>query len=292
MRRDYYAVLGVGVRASPREILQAYRRLARQCSPDVNFWEAEAVRLFEEISEAYRVLSDPAARSLYDRFGHRAFQPETAAGRAAGRRGDDVYVPVELSFADAARGVRLTLNVERLGTCTRCRGDGCPACRNRGVEPGIAQVPVVIPPGVDTGAQVRAPGEGHAGPYGGPPGDLIVITRVQEHPFFARKGDNLHCELPVTLVEAVLGARLRVPTLDGEATLVLPPGTQGGQVFRLRGKGMRRLHGEGTGDLYVTVRVTIPQGLDARTQAIFRELERLVPEAPRVGYARFQGGAV
>jgi DnaJ-class molecular chaperone len=144
---------------------------------------------------------------------------------------------------------------------------------------------------VDTGAQLRAPGQGHAGPFGGPRGDLIVITRVAEHPFFLRKGDNVHCELPVTLGEAVLGARIRVPTLDGETALVLPPGTQSGQVFRLRGKGMRRLHGEGTGDLYVTVRVGIPRGLDARTQGIFRELERLLPELPRAGCERFRGGA-
>jgi len=152
-------------------------------------------------------------------------------------------------------------------------------------------VPVAIPPGVDTGAQLRAPGEGHVGPFGGPRGDLIVIARVAEHPFFIRKGDNVHSEVPVTLGEAVLGARIRVPTLDGETALVLPPGTQSGQVFRLRGKGIRRLHGEGTGDLYVTVRVGIPLGLDARTQGIFRELERLLPETPRAGYERFRGGA-
>lgn len=289
MRRDYYAVLGVSIAASQREVRQAYRRLARQYSPDVNFWDGEAQELFEEISEAYRILSDPGARSLYDRFGHRAFRQ--AAGEPEGQRGDDVYVPVELSFADAARGVGLTLNLERLRACRECGGAGCPSCRERGLQSESVQVPVVIPGGVDTGAQIRVPGEGHAGPFGGPRGDLIVITRVGEHLFFTRKGDNLYCELPVTLGEAVLGARIRVPTLDGEAVLVLPPGTQSGQVFRLRGKGMRRLHGDGNGDLYVTVRVTIPRGLDARTQAIFRELERLLPETPRAGYERFRGGA-
>ena len=289
MRRDYYAVLGVGVDAGHREIRQAYRRLARQFSPDVNFWDSEARGVFEEISEAYRILSDAGARSLYDRFGHRAFRWE--AGPARGQRGDDVYVPVELSFADAARGVGLTLSVERLRPCPACGAAGCPVCRDRGLGSEVVEVPVAIPGGVDTGAQIRVPGEGHAGPFGGPRGDLIVIARVREHPFFTRKGDNLYCELPLTLGEAVLGARIRVPTLDGEAALVVPPGTQGGQVFRLRGKGMRRLHGDGAGDLYVTVRAIIPRGLDARTQAIFRELERLLPETPRAGYERFQGGA-
>ena len=289
MRRDYYAVLEVGTGASQREIRQAYRRLARQYSPDVNFWEHEAQALFEEISEAYRILGDAGARSLYDRLGHRAFRREAAP--TPGRRGDDVYVPVDLAFADGARGVGLTLNVERFRSCPECGGAGCPTCRERGLRAEVAPVPVAIPGGVDTGAQIRVLGEGHAGPFGGPRGDLIVITRVGGHPFFTRKGDNLHCELPVTLVEAVLGARVRVPTLDGETALVLPPATQSGQVFRLRGKGMRRLHGDGTGDLYVTVRVTIPQGLDERTQAIFREIERLLPETPRAGYERFRGGA-
>ncbi|MBI4590803.1 MAG: J domain-containing protein [Candidatus Rokubacteria bacterium] len=289
MRRDYYGVLGVSVSASQQEIRQAYRRLARQYSPDVNVWDREAQGLFEEISEAYRILSDSGARSLYDRFGQRAFRRQAA--EPPGQRGEDVYVPVELSFADAAHGVGLTLNVERFRSCPRCAGGGCPACRDRGLESEIAEVPVAIPSGVDTGAQIHVAGEGHAGSLGGPRGDLIVITRVREHPFFTRKGDNVHCELPVTLGESVLGARIRVPTLDGETALVLPPGTQSGQVFRLRGKGMRRLHGDGAGDMYVMVRVSIPGGLDARTQAIFRELERLLPETPRADYERFRGGA-
>lgn len=288
MRRDYYAVLGVSVGAGHREIRQAYRRLARQYSPDVNFWDREAVGLFEEISEAYRILSDPAARSLYDRFGHRAFRGETRPTR--GRRGEDVYLPVELSFADATHGVGLTLSVERFAPCPTCGGAGCSACRDRGLRSEVAEVPVAIPGGVDTGAQVRAPGEGHAGPAGGPRGDLVVITRVREHPFFIRKGDNVYCEVPITFGEAVLGTRIRIPTLEGETALVVPPGTQSGQVFRLRGKGLRRLHGDGAGDQYVTVRVTIPQGLDARTQALFREIERLLPETPRASYERFRGG--
>lgn len=162
--------------------------------------------------------------------------------------------------------------------------DPCPACRGRGVSPAPARIPVAIPSGVDTGAQVRIPGEGHSGPFGGPRGDLIVITRVAPHPFFVRKGDNLHCEVPVTLTEAVLGARIEVPTLDGWAALVLPPGTQSGQVVRLRGKGLPRLDRERRGDLYVTVKVLIPRGLDARAQEIFRQLERLAPGNPRTSY--------
>src|SRR5207302_270722 len=114
--------------------------------------------------------------------------------------------------------------------------------------------------------------QGHAGPFAGPRGDLIVSTRVEDHPFFVRKGDNLHCEVPITLAEAILGARIQVPALDGDAVLVVPPGTQSGQSFRLRGRGLPHVFGAGAGDLYVTARVEIPKGLDARTQEIARLL--------------------
>ncbi|HUG38258.1 MAG TPA: DnaJ C-terminal domain-containing protein, partial [Candidatus Limnocylindrales bacterium] len=129
--------------------------------------------------------------------------------------------------------------------------------------------------------QLRVPGEGHLGPFGGPRGDLIVITRVEDDPRFARKGHNLYRELPVSVVEAVLGARVPLDTLQGQVELVLPPGTQSGQVFRIRGKGMPRLDGAGRGDLYVTAHVEIPRSIDARTQDLFRELGRLVPAPVR-----------
>lgn len=341
MRRDYYAVLGVTAIATGLEIRRAYRRLARQYSPDVNLWDREAQALFDEIVEAYRVLSDSTARSLYDRYGHRGFQPDPPEGtrrarRPGAMRGDDLHYPLDLAFTDAARGLSLAIEVSRLSACPACGASGsrrgapsvacdhcggtgsvwretvrphpepclacdgagervadpCPACRGRGVSPALASVPIAIPPGVDTGAQLRIPGEGHAGPFGGRRGDLIVITRVAPHPFFGRKGDNLHCEVPVTLTEAVLGARIQVPTLEGSAAVVLPPGTQSGQVFRLRGKGCPKLDGERRGDLYVTVRVLIPGGLDDRTQAIFRQLERLIPDNPRAGLfpQRLSGG--
>jgi molecular chaperone DnaJ len=140
---------------------------------------------------------------------------------------------------------------------------------------------VVLPPGVDTGTQFRISGEGHSGPFGGPRGDLVVITRVHDDRTFVRRGDNLYCETRVTIVEAVLGARVPVAAIDGELHLTLPAGTQSGQVFRLRGKGMPRLSVSSRGDLYVTVQVEIPTGLDARAQDLFRELARLLPDTSR-----------
>jgi DnaJ-class molecular chaperone len=155
----------------------------------------------------------------------------------------------------------------------------------------MENVTMAIPPGVESGVQLRVTEEGSAGPFGGPRGDLIVSTRVAEHPFFLRKGDNVQCEVPVSVWEALRGARIKVPTPQGEAVVVLPPGTPGGQIFRLRGAGLPRLAREGSGDLYVTVRVEMPEGLDARTEELVRDLERLMPLDPRHGLVKFRGGA-
>ena len=148
---------------------------------------------------------------------------------------------------------------------------------------------MALPPGVDTGVQFRIPSEGHSGPFGGPRGDLVVIAHVHDDHVFTRKGDNVYCEVAMTIIEAVLGARVMVPGVDGELSLAVPPGTQSGHVVRLRGKGMPRLSGGGRGDLYVTLRVEIPRDLDTRTQELFRELGRLLPGNPRARSER--GGA-
>jgi molecular chaperone DnaJ len=280
MRRDYYAVLGIAATAGPREIRQAYRRLARQYSPDVNFWDVTARTLFEEIAEAYRVLNDPDARVLYDRFGGRQGAVE------AGRRGEDVHLAIEVGFDDVVRGVAVDLAVPRFSACSTCE-----ACGGRGVRRVVDMVTVGIPAGVDSGTQVRVPGEGHAAPFGGPRGDLIVSTRVREHPFFVRKGDSVHCEVPITVWEALRGARVHVPTPQGQAVLVVPPATAPATVFRLRGQGVARLAADVPGDLFVTIRVEMPAGLDARTDELVRELERLLPGAPREGLGRYRGGA-
>lgn len=323
--RDCYAVLEVDASATAVQIRRAYQRLARRYSPDVNFWERDAQALFEEIAEAYRILSDPTARTLYDRQAARPDRPgpDQVGGPRAGRRGGDAHVPVELSFAQAISGLEADVLVDRLSPCEACRATGaapgvqpircshcgglgtvwsegsrdgetcpacdgagarvaaaCPACRGRGAAPSRAAIHVLLPPGMDTGGQLRIPGEGHAGPFGGPRGDLIVIARVHEDPRYARKGDNLYCEVPLSLVEAVLGGRVKVRGVDGPVDLAIPPGTQSGQTFRVRGKGVRRLAGDGRGDLYVTTRVEIPRSLDARTQELFRELGRLLPAHP------------
>ena len=171
--------------------------------------------------------------------------------------------------------------------CPRCRGTGklkldpCIPCSGRGSVQKNERITVKIPPGVDNGSKVRLAGMGGPGAGGGPPGDLYIITRVRPHGFFERKGDNLHCEVPVTISEAALGAKIDVPTKDGIVSMTIPPGTQSGQQFRLKGKGVPHLGGTGTGDQYVVVKVTVPTALSEQAKQMLKDLERLHPQAPR-----------
>lgn len=171
--------------------------------------------------------------------------------------------------------------------CSRCRGTGklpsslCSSCHGEGMVLKAERIAVKIPPGVENGSNVRVQGKGHAGWVSGPPGDLYIATRVRPHPFFERKGDNIYCEVPITVTEAALGAKIEVPTVDGKASMRIPPETSSGQVFRLRGMGVPHLKGSGRGDQFVTVKIVLPQNLDTQSQELFRELGRLHPEDPR-----------
>jgi molecular chaperone DnaJ len=174
-------------------------------------------------------------------------------------------------------------------TCPQCGGSGrqrpsCPTCHGSGHIQRSETFDVRIPPGVDTGSRVRVPRKGNAGINGGPPGDLFIVTEVEPHPLFERKGDNLYLKLPVTVTEAALGAKVEVPTIDGPSTIKIPPGTQSGQKLRLRGKGAPSLRGSGgglRGDQFVEVQVVVPHVADERSKEILRELAHLNPEDPR-----------
>ena len=206
-----------------------------------------------------------------------------ATGGAGGRR-------VVRCRVCQGRPVRIVVGNGELpvaARCEACRGAGwqvpepCPACSGRGTLLRQFRLSVAIPPGVDTGAQIRVPGEGHAAPAPGVRGDLVVITRVRPHPFFTRKGDNLYCEVPITVPEAALGARIQIPTPDAAAMVTIPAGTQSGQIFRIRGKGCSRLDRGGRGDLLVVTRVVIPRNADSTLEEVLRTLQRLLPENPR-----------
>jgi len=173
-------------------------------------------------------------------------------------------------------------------SCPVCHGTGrqkppCPVCRGAGQVRRPESFDVRIPPGVDTSSRVRVAGKGNAGSNGGPPGDLFIVTEVDPHPVFERKGDNIYVKLPVTVTEAALGAKVEVPTLDGPSTIRIPPGTQSGQKLRLRGKGAPSLRANARGDQFVEVQVVVPRVADERTKELLREMERLNPQDPREG---------
>ncbi|BAF59060.1 DnaJ-class molecular chaperone [Pelotomaculum thermopropionicum SI] len=170
-------------------------------------------------------------------------------------------------------------------TCDRCRGAGqfiekpCPTCRGTGQVRRTRSIKVKVPPGVDSGSRLRLAGEGEAGTRGGPPGDLYVYIQVKPHPVFARDGDDIICEVPVSFVQAALGDELEVPTLEGSTRLRIPEGTQTGTVFRLRGKGVPRLDGFGRGDQHVRIKVVTPTKLSEKQKALLREFARLDGES-------------
>ncbi len=171
--------------------------------------------------------------------------------------------------------------------CARCRGTGklpsslCHSCDGVGTVLKAERIAVKIPPGVENGSNVRVQGKGHMGQLGGASGDLYIVTRVRPHPFFERKGDNIYCEVPISVAEAALGAKIEVPTVDGRASMRIPPETSSGQVFRLRDMGVPHLKGSGRGDQFVTIKIILPRNLDTRSQELFREFGRLHPEDPR-----------
>lgn len=319
-KRDYYEVLGVKRNATAAEIKKNYRKLARKYHPDVNPGNKQAEERFKEISGAYEVLSDKEKRKLYDQHGHMAFQsgfdpsrtyaytsnmgeefggfdsrgfdPGSIFGDRFGGLGDifqqvfggrrgaaspprpdsakgrDLTYTLEISLEEAAKGTTTQIEISRT--------NGGSASRTEAIS-------VKIPPGVNEGSKVRVPGKGEPGIRGGPSGDLYITTKVRPHPFFERKGNDLHCQVPITLTEAVFGAKIEVPTIDGPITMTIPEGTQGGQTFRLKGKGVPYLKGAGRGDQYVSVQITLPRDLDPVSKELLRQFGERSPYNPRIG---------
>lgn len=166
-------------------------------------------------------------------------------------------------------------------TCGRCEGTGsvitdpCTECKGHGKTRKKHSVSLKVPPGVDTGIRLKVSGEGEAGSYGGPNGDLYVVLNVTPDPFFKRKGSDLLCEAPISFVQAALGAEIEVPTIDGTSTIKIPAGTPSGRVFHLMGKGVPKLGGYNRGDQYVTVFVDVPKKLTARQKELLKEFAEI-----------------
>jgi curved DNA-binding protein len=291
--KDYYKILGVSRSASEREIKQAYRRLARQYHPDVNPGDKSAEERFKQINEAYEVLSDKEKRQKYDQFGDQwqyADQFARAGGQAPfwefrpgggtrvyygegdfgslfddlfkgfgtghqpqPRRGQDIEVPVEVTLEEAFSGSTRTIRLE----------DG-------------KRLEVKVPPGVKDGSRVRLAGKGGTG-SGGVRGDLYLVTSVKPHRLFERRGDDLYVGVAVPLVVAILGGEVQVPTLKGKLALKIPPETQNGRSFRLKGQGMPHLGDSARGDLLARVNVVLPTNLTPQEKELFKQLGKLRP---------------
>ncbi|MBI2870299.1 MAG: molecular chaperone DnaJ [Candidatus Omnitrophica bacterium] len=167
-------------------------------------------------------------------------------------------------------------------TCPRCQGEGeiikepCRACRGRGRQRGERKIEVKVPAGVQTGSQLRITGEGEAGFNGGPRGDLYVAVAVRHHEVFSREGDDVLCEVRIRFAQTVLGDEVKVPTLDGEVRMHVPPGTQPGKVFRLKGRGIPRLAGSGRGDELVRVVVEVPTHLTREERSLLEQFDKML----------------
>jgi molecular chaperone DnaJ len=347
-RRDYYEVLGVARDVDAARLKKAYRELALKYHPDQNPDDPDAESKFKEVSEAYTVLSDPEKRARYDRRGFddggggvgvdlSAFTElfDSLFGDLFGRKkaraaGRDLRYTLELSFEEAALGVKKTIKFPArvecetcggsgakggeagLKTCTSCNGRGeikmqqgffslnkkcltcggtgkvvetkCESCSGAGTVEKEREFEVSIPAGAEDGAMRRVAGQGEPGRHGGAAGDLNVIVRVKPHPFFRREGDVVVCEVPITAVQAALGGVIDVPTLDGKVEMRVPPGTQSGTIFRLRGKGL----GSGTrGDAHVRLMVETPTALSEEQRALLEKFQGTLKDEQSPARTRF-----
>lgn len=198
------------------------------------------------------------------------------------RAGDNIEQPVEVTLQEAFVGGTRTFTIQSTEVCPICRGIGeiggkaCTNCNGQGQIARSKRIQVKIPAGVDTGSKIRVAGEGQPGIGGGPRGDLFLVISVKPDSVFERKGDDLQLDFEVELVTAMLGGEAPIPLLDGrKVTLTIPPETQNGRIFRLAGKGMPRLRGEGNGNLYARLKVVLPMRLTSEERELFEQLARI-----------------
>jgi DnaJ-class molecular chaperone len=319
--RDPYEVLGVDRKASEADIKSAFRRMAKKLHPDANKTDPKAASRFAELNAAYEILGDENKRKAFDRGeidaeGKPKFQGFEGFGRAGGfeggfgsdafRRGSSRgfagFGGFEDLLKEAFGGARSSrgsfggagggfFNEETSGSgsagtdvaasLTITLSEAAKGTKKRVRLPTQKEVEVKIPPGLASGQQIRLKGQGLSGPRGN--GDLLITVSVAPHPVFERAGNDLRLELPVALHEAVLGARVRVPTLDGEVELTIPAGTNSGRTFRLKGQGFPGK--TGAGDLLASVRIVLPEGRDGELEELMRKWRAKNAYDPRRGMA-------
>ncbi|MGI9476737.1 MAG: DnaJ C-terminal domain-containing protein [Hyphomicrobiaceae bacterium] len=288
MTTDPYSVLGVSRSATDKDIQKAFRVLAKKLHPDLNPGDAAAAERFKKVSQAYDILGDAEKRRQFDAGeidasgeprhtyagagGFQGYRPR-GAGPAddmgfgdvfsdlfGGRRGSGGFSggfsgggPFQ---AGPARGqdIRYTLDIDFLESVS--------GARKRVSMPGGSTLDLNVPEGVEDGRILRLKGKGRAGDFGGTPGDALIEIKVQPHKQFARDGDDVRLELPISIDEAVLGAKIEVPTVSGPVNLTIPKGTSSGQTFRLRGKGVKNATTGAKGDQFVLVKIVLPDEID------------------------------
>jgi DnaJ-class molecular chaperone len=295
--RDPYDVLGVSRKASDAEIKKAFRSLAKKHHPDTHANDPKAVKKFQEISAAYELLGDKEKRAQFDRGEidangqpkgfDQGFRPggpfgggfEGMRGRA-GRAGPQGFefnwsggegVNAEDIFSDILGGLGggRRRNQPRKGADIQLKTtvtlqEAATGGLRRVIAGDGRELEVRIPPGVKDGQQIRLRGQGAPGERGGPAGDALIEIVIAPHPFFERDGRDLRMDLPVSLKEAVLGAKVRVPTLTGPVAVTVPPHSNSGRVLRLKGKGLPGSGGEAPGDLYARLIITLPDSADSK----------------------------
>jgi molecular chaperone DnaJ len=232
----------------------------------------------------YRTAGDSGFSDFFetlfgDQFGGRTTTRERI--RTQPQRGNDFEYPVEIPLRDAYSGTSRRFDVQIKDRCPSCGGSGmngqgaCTTCTGSGIVPRNKTIEVQIPAGVRTGSRVRVAGQGSPGQNGGPAGDIYLRINVQSNSRFEIDGANLRTELKIPVYTAALGGEAIVPTVDGSVALTIPPGTQSGRVFRLRGKGMAALSGKDRGDLLARVMIQIPDDLSDEERRLFEELRSL-----------------
>jgi curved DNA-binding protein len=319
--RDYYEVLGVARDATDDAIKKAYRGLARKHHPDVNPGDKTAEGKFKEVQQAYDILSDPEKRSLYDRYGNAAFEgmaaagPRTNASEWTSRFGESGSENIDFSeffssFGQGAGGTHAgeggagifddLLGRMRSSRSGRPRGGRSVEAHLtipfltavRGGETSITlqrsdgrqeNLVVKIPPGVDTGSRLRLKGQGEPASKGGQPGDLTIVITVEPHPYFKREDRNLLIEVPITVAEAILGAKIEVPSLEGMKSVTIPPGSSCGQKLRLKGQGVPASGGKPAGDLMVQLKIVVPRAIDDESRRLIQEFAERNKQNPRAG---------
>ena len=310
-QRDYYEVLGVGRSASAAEIKRAYRGLAKRYHPDRNPGDPSAEAKFKEVQEAYTTLNDPSKRTQYDQFGTAAVGHWNTdpAGQKVYQWGGSSKInadDLEDLLSAFGGGRRADVFEQFFGGCRRKRNEPRPAQRGQDVEAqlrltfdqavhgaamsirveaednggGGQTLEVKIPPGVEQGQRIRVRGRGRPGYHGGTSGDLMLICSIGPHPYFSRRDSDIYVDVPVTVAEAALGAKLEVPSIHGRANVTLPPGTPSGAKLRLKGRGVIR-PGAQSGDQYIVVQIVPPKKLEPPERELFEQLHERDRSNPR-----------